>query len=111
MPTFETNPSSLLKLGGLVAYFIFSIAYAAGSLKHQQHAIGFQYWHNPGAFADGFRGVAKVFVFVPPITLDVSLLLLLQRKPEIQDMQFHSRSVKFSSVLSSSIWARRFSLV
>jgi amino acid transporter len=25
--------------------------------------LGFHYWHDPGAFADGFRGVAKVFVF------------------------------------------------
>ncbi|PQE11379.1 amino acid permease protein [Rutstroemia sp. NJR-2017a BVV2] len=54
---------ALLKLGGLVAYFIFSIIYAAGGLPHQEHALGFQYWHNPGAFASGFRGVAKVFVF------------------------------------------------
>lgn len=55
--------SSLLKLIGLTTYFIFAIVYAAGGLKHQKHALGFQYWHNPGAFADGFRGVAKVFVF------------------------------------------------
>ncbi|KAI9830649.1 MAG: hypothetical protein M1819_005459 [Sarea resinae] len=54
---------ALLKLGGLTAYFIFSIVYAAGSLKGEQHALGFHYWHDPGAFADGFRGVAKVFVF------------------------------------------------
>ncbi|KAM3076087.1 General amino acid permease [Clarireedia jacksonii] len=54
---------ALLKLGGLVAFFIFSIIYAAGGLPNQQHALGFQYWHNPGAFASGFRGVAKVFVF------------------------------------------------
>lgn len=54
---------ALLKLGGLVAYFIFSIVYAAGGLSGEKHALGFQYWHDPGAFADGFRGVAKVFVF------------------------------------------------
>lgn len=53
----------LLKLGGLTAYFIFSIVYASGGLKGEQHALGFRYWHDPGAFADGFRGVAKVFVF------------------------------------------------
>ncbi|KAK6603080.1 amino acid permease [Botrytis cinerea] len=34
-----------------------------GGLKGQDHTLGFQYWHDPGAFADGFRGVAKVFVF------------------------------------------------
>jgi amino acid transporter len=54
---------ALLKLGGLVAYFIFSIIYASGGLIGQQKAFGFQYWHDPGAFADGFRGVARVFVF------------------------------------------------
>jgi amino acid transporter len=54
---------ALVKLGGLVAYFIFSIVYAAGGLKGQKHALGFHYWHDPGAFAHGFRGVAKVFVF------------------------------------------------
>lgn len=26
-------------------------------------AIGFHYWHDPGPFVEGFRGVAKVFVF------------------------------------------------
>lgn len=46
-----------------MAYFIFSIVYASGGLKGQEHALGFHYWHDPGAFADGFRGVAKVFVF------------------------------------------------
>lgn len=54
---------ALLKLGGLVAYFIFAIVYASGGLKGQDHALGFHYWHDPGTFADGFRGVAKVFVF------------------------------------------------
>ncbi|KAH8661610.1 AAT family amino acid transporter [Tricladium varicosporioides] len=54
---------ALLKLGGLVAYFMFAIVYASGGLVGQDHALGFRYWHNPGAFADGFPGVAKVFVF------------------------------------------------
>lgn len=55
---------ALLKLAGLVAFFIFSIVYAAGGL-HGVPAIGFKYWHDPyGAFAgNGFRGVATVFVF------------------------------------------------
>jgi amino acid transporter len=54
---------ALLKLGGLVTYFIFSIVYASGGLKGQQEPLGFRYWHDPGAFADGFRGMASVFVF------------------------------------------------
>lgn len=54
---------ALIKLGGLTAYFLFAIVYASGGLIGQDHAIGFQYWHNPGAFVSGFRGVATVFVF------------------------------------------------
>jgi amino acid transporter len=54
---------ALMKLAGLVAYFVFSIVYASGGLVGQDEAIGFQYWHNPGAFSQGFRGVATVFVF------------------------------------------------
>ncbi|KAI3325341.1 amino acid permease-like protein [Xylariaceae sp. AK1471] len=53
---------ALLKLGGLVAYYIFAIVYASGGVIGAE-AIGFRYWHNPGAFVDGFAGVAKVFVF------------------------------------------------
>ncbi|CAK7563543.1 MAG: General amino acid permease [Sporothrix epigloea] len=53
---------ALLKLGGLVAYFLFSIIYVSGGVKGAP-AIGGEYWHNPGAFPHGFRGVATVFVF------------------------------------------------
>jgi amino acid transporter len=42
---------------------LFAIVYAAGGLKGQDGALGFRYWNNPGAFSDGFPGVAKVFVF------------------------------------------------
>jgi amino acid transporter len=54
---------ALLKLGGLCAYFVFAIIYASGGLVGQDHALGFRYWHDPGAFVKGFRGVATVFVF------------------------------------------------
>ncbi|KAJ4518747.1 General amino acid permease AGP3 [Exophiala dermatitidis] len=54
---------ALAKLLGLTAYFIFSIIYASGGLIGQHGALGFRYWHNPGAFSHGFRGVASVFVF------------------------------------------------
>ncbi|KAL2018668.1 hypothetical protein VTK56DRAFT_503 [Thermocarpiscus australiensis] len=53
---------ALLKLVGLVAYFLFSIIYASGGVKGVD-AIGFRYWHDPGAFVNGFKGVASVFVF------------------------------------------------
>jgi yeast amino acid transporter len=54
---------ALIKLAGLVAYFFFSIIYVSGGLIGQHGAIGFRYWHDPGAFSNGFRGVATVFVF------------------------------------------------
>ncbi|KAL2758974.1 hypothetical protein ACRALDRAFT_2098344 [Sodiomyces alcalophilus JCM 7366] len=55
---------ALMKLVGLVAFFIFSIVYAAGGIKGQETPLGFRYWHDPGAFnGNGFRGVATVFVF------------------------------------------------
>lgn len=53
---------ALIKLLGLTAYFLFSIVYVSGGIAGNE-AIGFRYWHNPGAFANGFRGVASVFVF------------------------------------------------
>ncbi|KAE9982555.1 hypothetical protein Vi05172_g4913 [Venturia inaequalis] len=54
---------ALFKLAGLVAYFCFAIIYASGGLVGQKEALGFRYWHDPGPFSQGFRGVATVFVF------------------------------------------------
>lgn len=54
---------ALLKLGGLCAYFVFAIIYASGGLIGQKETLGFRYWHDPGPFVSGFRGVATVFVF------------------------------------------------
>ena len=54
---------AIIKIAGLVAFFIFAITYAAGGLIGQNETLGFRYWHDPGAFSDGFRGVATVFVF------------------------------------------------
>ncbi|VVT45222.1 uncharacterized protein SAPINGB_P000678 [Magnusiomyces paraingens] len=53
---------ALIKLFGLVAYFIFSIVYVSGGIKGRP-AFGFHYWHDPGALSHGFKGIAKVFVF------------------------------------------------
>ncbi|KAI0438478.1 amino acid permease-like protein [Xylaria telfairii] len=53
---------ALIKLVGLIAYYLFAIIYASGGVIGAD-AIGFRYWHDPGAFVDGFAGVAKVFVF------------------------------------------------
>ena len=54
---------ALVKLLGLVAFFLFAIVYASGGLNGQQEPLGFLYWRDPGAFPNGFRGVATVFVF------------------------------------------------
>lgn len=54
---------ALIKVFGLLAYFIFSIIYASGGLIGQKEAIGFRYWNDPGPWSNGFRGVATVFVF------------------------------------------------
>ncbi|PRT55690.1 General amino acid permease AGP3 [Wickerhamiella sorbophila] len=53
---------ALIKLLGLAAFFIFAIVYAAGGVSSHP-AFGFHYWNDPGAFSNGFRGVATVFVF------------------------------------------------
>ncbi|KAL6172598.1 General amino acid permease [Exserohilum turcicum] len=54
---------ALVKIAGLCAYFVFAIVYASGGLIGQDEALGFRYWHNPGPWVNGFRGVATVFVF------------------------------------------------
>lgn len=53
---------ALFKLLGLVIFYIFSIVYVAGGVKGRP-AFGFEYWNNPGAFSNGFKGVANTFVF------------------------------------------------
>ncbi|CAI6342243.1 unnamed protein product [Periconia digitata] len=54
---------ALMKVFGLISYFMFSIIYAAGGLIGQQEPLGFRYWNDPGPWSNGFRGVATVFVF------------------------------------------------
>lgn len=54
---------ALFKIAGLVAFFFFSIIYASGGLIGQDEPLGFRYWRDPGAFTNGFKGVASVFVF------------------------------------------------
>ncbi|CAD1809158.1 General amino acid permease AGP3 [Candida parapsilosis] len=53
---------ALFKILGLVAFYIFSIVYAAGGVKGQK-AFGFHYWNDPGPFASGFKSVASCFTF------------------------------------------------
>lgn len=49
-----------IKVLALVVFFILAIIISSGGIGPKK--IGFQYWHNPGAFADSINGVAKTFV-------------------------------------------------
>jgi len=53
---------ALMKITGLVAFYIFAIVYCAGGIKGQP-AFGFHYWNDPGAFSSGFKSVVSTFVF------------------------------------------------
>jgi amino acid transporter len=54
---------ALVKIFGLIAYYIFSIVYISGGIKGTP-AFGFHYWNDPGALTHGFRGIASVFTYV-----------------------------------------------
>jgi hypothetical protein len=49
-----------IKVLALIVFFILAICISAGAIGPK--TIGFRYWHDPGAFADGINGVAKTFV-------------------------------------------------
>ncbi|KAL8755942.1 MAG: hypothetical protein Q9184_004654 [Pyrenodesmia sp. 2 TL-2023] len=51
---------SLIKVLAILIFFIVSIFISAGVIGPQ--TIGFQYWNDPGAFADSINGVARTFV-------------------------------------------------
>lgn len=52
---------SIIKVIAVVGFCIFGIVIAAGG-GPSHHYLGAHYWHDPGAFANGFKGVAAVFV-------------------------------------------------
>ena len=51
---------SLVKIVAIIVYFILAILINTGIIGGTY--IGTRYWRNPGSFADGISGVAKVFV-------------------------------------------------
>lgn len=51
---------SLIKVISITIFFIVAIVISAGGIGPQK--IGFKYWNDPGAFADGINGVARTFV-------------------------------------------------
>ncbi|KAK6459339.1 general amino acid permease [Scheffersomyces xylosifermentans] len=52
---------STLKVLAVIGFIIVSIVLAAGGGPTGHH-YGATYWHNPGPFANGFKGVVSVFV-------------------------------------------------
>ncbi|RPA81683.1 general amino acid permease AGP3 [Ascobolus immersus RN42] len=51
---------ALIKVLSITVFFILAIVITTGGLGPEK--IGFKYWSDPGAFADGINGVAKTFV-------------------------------------------------
>lgn len=52
---------SSIKVLAVVGFIIVSIVLAAGGGPTGNY-VGAKYWHDPGAFSNGFKGVASVFV-------------------------------------------------
>lgn len=53
--------AAVIKLLGIVGFDIFAICMAAGGVKKVGY-IGGRYWHNPGSFTGGFKGVMAVLI-------------------------------------------------
>lgn len=56
---------SILKLSTIIVFMIMGVVFACGggpSNGLYSEYWGARTWYNPGAFADGFKGVCKVFV-------------------------------------------------
>ncbi|KAA8904672.1 amino acid permease [Sphaerosporella brunnea] len=51
---------ALIKVISISIFFVIAIAISTGGIG--PHKIGFKYWKDPGAFANGINGVANIFV-------------------------------------------------
>ncbi|PMD39324.1 amino-acid permease inda1 [Hyaloscypha variabilis F] len=52
---------STIKIMGCIGFIILAIVIDCGGVGNQGY-LGAKYWHNPGAFNNGFRGFCSVFV-------------------------------------------------
>uniref|UniRef100_A0A060SZX9 ARAD1C04070p n=1 Tax=Blastobotrys adeninivorans TaxID=409370 RepID=A0A060SZX9_BLAAD len=52
---------SIIKVTAVIGFIIFGIVINCGGGPHHEY-IGGRYWHDPGAFASGAKGVIAVFV-------------------------------------------------
>jgi len=53
---------SLIKVITIVGFCIFGIIATCGGVGPEHHYFGAHYWHDPGAFNNGFKGFVSVFV-------------------------------------------------
>lgn len=53
---------SLIKVVAIVGFCILAVILICGGSPNHMGYIGARYWHHPGAFATGFKGVCSVFV-------------------------------------------------
>ncbi|KAI9820370.1 MAG: hypothetical protein M1827_005994 [Pycnora praestabilis] len=54
---------SIIKVIAIIGFIIFGIVVDCGGVSSDTRGyIGAHYWHDPGAFKDGFRGFCSVFV-------------------------------------------------
>ena len=54
---------SLIKIVAVIGFIILGIVIDCGGVKTDPRGyIGAEYWHNPGAFNNGFQGFCSVFV-------------------------------------------------
>lgn len=63
---------SLVKIIAIVVYFVLALLIDLGLIGSR--FIGFQYWKDPGSFADGINGVAKVFVIAATLYAGVEMV-------------------------------------
>ena len=53
----------MIKITAIIGFIIFGIVVDCGGVSSDPRGyIGAQYWHDPGAFLNGFKGFASVFV-------------------------------------------------
>ncbi|UJR32571.1 hypothetical protein I4U23_020032 [Adineta vaga] len=63
---------SLMKILAILIYFVLAILIDLGVIG--SNYIGLQFWKNPGSFADGIHGVAKVFVIAGSLYSGVEMV-------------------------------------
>ena len=108
---------SIIKVTAVIGFIILGIVIDAGGGPNG-HTYGTEYWHNPGSFNNGFKGVCSVFVTaafafagtelaglaaaetVPP---QYPTVLICNRKT--QERPSHEQPNKSPGESSSSTWS------